>query len=73
MAYLATCGDGASGLATSVVGVLALMVLGSAGGGVDTGANVTPSTVVQGFFLTPEKISIGVFVKVGCDLGNVDE
>lgn len=64
MIYLATSGNGAGRFTASIVGVLSFVVLSPTGSGVDTRTNVAPSTVVHGFFLTPEKIGIGVFVKV---------
>lgn len=68
IAYLATCRNGTSGLTASVIRVLSFVILGSAGGSVNARANITPSTVVHGFLLTPEKISVGVFIEVGGDL-----
>lgn len=80
--YLAS-GCHRAGRATSgIVRVLSFMVLGLPGGGVDTGSDIAPCTVVKRLllrrrslrhaktrgmcttYLTPEKISIRVLVKV---------
>ena len=48
-----------------------LVVLGLTSSSIDSRANITPSTVVQRLFLAPEKISIGIFIKVGSDLNSL--
>ena len=36
-------------------------------GGVDARTDITPSTVVEGFLLTPDQVGVGILVEVGGD------
>lgn len=63
---LASSSNGAGWSPSSIVRVLALVVLCLVGGSVDARADVAPCTVVHWLLLAPEKISVGVLIKVGC-------
>ena len=43
------------------------MMFRLAGGGIDAGTDVTPSTIIQRFFLAPEQACIWIFVEMGSD------
>ena len=68
MSHLATSGNRTGGFTSSVVRIFVLVVLRLASSRIDTRANVTPSTIVQRLFLTPEKISIRILIKMGSNL-----
>lgn len=65
---LASSSDRASGSTSSIVRILAGVMLRIFCGSVETRTDVGPSTVVHGFLLTPNQVGIGIFIQMGCDL-----
>jgi len=70
--HLASSCNGTCGFTTSIIRILALMMLCLTCSGIDTGPDIAPRTIIQRLFLTPQETGIRIFIKMRCEhiIGN---